>query len=818
MKKIKHIVASLLASSFLLAGCGKEAPCDHKDENNDHVCDLCNEKLSECADENNDHLCDVCGEKLSEHKDENNDHECDVCGEALPYVQSVTISEAPATLGQGSTVELTATVDAKNGAETTVTWSTEDETVKLTANGNTVTVEGTKAGTATIVAKSTVDETVLDSVTIEIITWDAEVVAMMEDYLGETVFYMDVEFEWDDSELSKYGLCAYAAASDLETIVEAFEDNGNWEVVWDEDEEMYVIKKDCENLEGYYIEAWLYEYGDTAYLQFFAKEFPLTEWPADKIDAFLDGITEERPEVLEGDEYTFTIIPEDTEKGTPAYISLAVVGGDAVTYSETLAELGWIVDDSMYELYMSYYGYGIIDTYSPEYSLEVQIIDYGDEVYLAIVPTGLELPEQTAWTEAEQTMMMTYLGEVLPFANCGFTWADYWEEDGALEATSPFPGMMDTMAAVFTEEAGWTTTIDKYGDYTFTKTVGTSLITVQLIDYMSYYGLYLLTATKTEILSDWTDAEKALMETYFGETLPFFPGGFEWTENYYGTGLDSYQDASKVDLEAVYAAFSSEDGWTKTVVDSYEVDFTKLASNKEGYSINVSVTYDDWYDEYAVSAKLVKNPLTAWPAEELATILGDLTEETVPAYPAGEGVTYEISASTISANKANVIITGGDLATYKGILTTAGYSVEADESGYGEFLSPNKTVYIYAEEYDGILYLTIKAQEAPAAEGFDWGAFASSFVVKVKDPNMGGTVSYRFTFDGAGGVTGVDSSTTKAISFTVTMDFVGCSENQVHLTGSDADWNCIDVDIIVETTDGENFSVVSDNSKSNFSF
>lgn len=61
--------------------CGGKEPCtSHVDVDNNHLCDNCNEKISECADANNDHNCDTCGAKLSEHSDENSDHNCDVCG------------------------------------------------------------------------------------------------------------------------------------------------------------------------------------------------------------------------------------------------------------------------------------------------------------------------------------------------------------------------------------------------------------------------------------------------------------------------------------------------------------------------------------------------------------------------------------------------------------------------------------------------------------------------------------------------------------------------------------------------------------------
>ena len=57
--------------------------CIHKDDDNDHLCDFCGEKLSDCVDENKDHKCDICGKEISVCVDENKDHKCDICGKVI---------------------------------------------------------------------------------------------------------------------------------------------------------------------------------------------------------------------------------------------------------------------------------------------------------------------------------------------------------------------------------------------------------------------------------------------------------------------------------------------------------------------------------------------------------------------------------------------------------------------------------------------------------------------------------------------------------------------------------------------------------------
>ena len=73
-------------------GCGEKlsegeeiAMLSHKDEDNDHLCDVCKTRISECKDENpKDHKCDICGATISECEDKNpKDHKCDICGATL---------------------------------------------------------------------------------------------------------------------------------------------------------------------------------------------------------------------------------------------------------------------------------------------------------------------------------------------------------------------------------------------------------------------------------------------------------------------------------------------------------------------------------------------------------------------------------------------------------------------------------------------------------------------------------------------------------------------------------------------------------------
>lgn len=112
---MKKSLLALLIIPFMLAGCGSEPKVDpvpeeeptpapqpgkedeptpgpvnpdpqpkptHEciDNNSDHLCDVCGNRLTACVDNDLDHNCDVCGIKITSCVDNNKDHLCDICG------------------------------------------------------------------------------------------------------------------------------------------------------------------------------------------------------------------------------------------------------------------------------------------------------------------------------------------------------------------------------------------------------------------------------------------------------------------------------------------------------------------------------------------------------------------------------------------------------------------------------------------------------------------------------------------------------------------------------------------------------------------
>ena len=107
------------------------------------------------------HECDVCHEADSvvAHADANTDGVCDVCGYTISAedpddpiaVEGITLDKTTATVEEGATVTLTATVTPDNATDKTVTWSTSNEAIATVSGG---VVTGVKAGEVTITAKA----------------------------------------------------------------------------------------------------------------------------------------------------------------------------------------------------------------------------------------------------------------------------------------------------------------------------------------------------------------------------------------------------------------------------------------------------------------------------------------------------------------------------------------------------------------------------------------------------------------------------------------------------------------------------------------
>ena len=148
----------------------------------------------ECTGEN----CDETN-GYAAHSDGNSDGKCDVCGYTMTtetpdpddpiVVTGITLDKTTATVEEGATVTLTATVTPDNATDKTVTWSTSDETIATVSGG---VVTGVKAGEVTITAKAG-DKSATCTVTVTAAATEPEVVPVTGVTLSQTAVTLDID-------------------------------------------------------------------------------------------------------------------------------------------------------------------------------------------------------------------------------------------------------------------------------------------------------------------------------------------------------------------------------------------------------------------------------------------------------------------------------------------------------------------------------------------------------------------------------------------------------------------------------------------------
>ena len=148
----------------------------------------------ECTGEN----CDETN-GYAAHSDGNSDGKCDVCGYTMPtetpdpddpiVVTGITLDKTTATVEEGATVTLTATVTPENATDKTVTWSTSNEAIATVSGG---VVTGVKAGEVTITAKAG-DKSATCTVTVTAASTEPEVVPVTGVTLSQTAVTLDID-------------------------------------------------------------------------------------------------------------------------------------------------------------------------------------------------------------------------------------------------------------------------------------------------------------------------------------------------------------------------------------------------------------------------------------------------------------------------------------------------------------------------------------------------------------------------------------------------------------------------------------------------
>lgn len=176
-------------------------------------------------------------------------------------------------------------------------------------------------------------------------------------------------------------------------------------------------------------------------------------------------------------------------------------------------------------------------------------------------------------------------------------------------------------------------------------------------------------------VTDWSDADKQLMETKLGIVLPFFKGDFEWYESR-GSVVGESENAD--DVANAVAAFDALDV-EKVDYGSY-IEYT-LDGAEEGFAVIVKVGATS-----TGAMVLAYSYRCAFPSKEIAEFIGEHSTDEIPE---ASGDEFELGMS--STGNLYVDITGGDIDAYAQALAELDYDITdlMDDYGYYDCQSPS---------------------------------------------------------------------------------------------------------------------------------
>lgn len=177
-------------------------------------------------------------------------------------------------------------------------------------------------------------------------------------------------------------------------------------------------------------------------------------------------------------------------------------------------------------------------------------------------------------------------------------------------------------------------------------------------------------SSETQV-TDWTDAQKAVMTSHLGgRVLPFMSipeVTVTWYDEWACVSIES-KKATEADTNA-YRGILTNDGYVFTYNESYGFwDAVKTFSNFD--KIEIQIYYDAGFncDVYLQTAD------TSWPTTTISTLLG-ATTNTVPAYQSSYYYVYDTAAESGYITIVALNQTIDSEAAYTTVLTTAGWTV-----------------------------------------------------------------------------------------------------------------------------------------------
>lgn len=659
MKKFKFVASALLASTMILSGCGEKhshtfsdewsvdgtfhwhaATCEHTDEVSDKA---------EHKDDNHDHKCDVCDTVMSEHIDSNGDHLCDICGEGLAYVESVSIVGAPEKVTRGQSVTLKANIKVHNGASSEIAWSVDKPDLASITKEGVLTAKAN--GTVVVTVSSVADSSKKASASINIVDpdWSDDLKATMEEYLGMILPYFEGAFEWsEDSETSS--LTAESAnEADAEKVIEAY-DALEIEKEVGEDYVEYTFPTDDENL---VVAVDVYVDEGKAYVDAYRAFKMVAEWPADKIAACLNGYTKLEPESVpaaDGTKFGFT---ESTQYYYDCYV---LVYGSLEAYALKLLNADWVVMESDEEK-------GFIEFKSPKSSLIIDLIVLSDEVFRAeIYAIGDPVDPIVEWPAEEVAAFCEGYTEVEIPAAVG---SEFFVSPLDPSKSYGYFGVIQVLGGVCADyletlrAAGFSVEYDEENDFYFAIKDNLEL---DIFDKTSYFAIQAAVYVDPTVWPAETIA--SFLEGHTEVEVPAATG-----DSYFAQASTGYYYGQVIVYGGVVADYCStlEGAGFEVAYDETNECYT---AHKDDLAIDV---YE--YPTYmGLGFYTYVAPAAEWPADLVAALLDGKTEVEIPE---AEGTSFVVEPLT-GFYFGSITISGGDMDAYLSSLESAGFSVVWD--------------------------------------------------------------------------------------------------------------------------------------------
>jgi len=422
MKKSLLVSLSLVALGCVFSSCTtkkKTKTCTHIDENHDHICDKCSEKLSDCKDENSDHNCDYCGKKISSCKDGNNDHYCDTC--------LTKISEC---------------IDEDKNHYCDI------------CNAKTSHCDVNIDGTCDICEAS----------------WSDNTKTLFNNLYGELLPYFQVDTDFTVKTNYLEAVVNEDATKEIKSIFLGTGKYSHEESTYLENPcDLYY--KVCANSPYKTIRVQVIYNGAVTYVDADYINTVLNEVPAAQITSFLATLTTVSP-VLPTDGTKFGY----EQNSDNCYL---FSNGDSSKYLTQLKNASYYVDET-YDIYQDSTTFRAI---SPERTLAVEVSTYtvpGESIYQYQICYFVETkPTATAWPTSTKNNMETLFGEELPFVNANFSFGEITDDNLVARSTNidAFKYAVDA----FTNAQGYSKSFDaETGIYTFIKDKTTFFIKVNI--------------------------------------------------------------------------------------------------------------------------------------------------------------------------------------------------------------------------------------------------------------------------------------------------------------------------------------------------